>query len=134
VEWLDGPGVGAIEHLAAIAANVNEAYFEQNAEVLGDGWLRQIEGGDDVVYGALLGYEEAENVAAAGFGHGVEGVGGGGGARHGRIIFPYRHMSSVIFLPETPRLFLQARVLNRQPHPGGVKTPHLHAAQMRGDW
>src|ERR1700676_1808740 len=75
----DRLGVGAIEHLAAIAADVNQADFEQHAEVFGDGRLREIESGDDVVDGALLGYEERKNVAAAGFGHGIEGVGGGGG-------------------------------------------------------
>jgi hypothetical protein len=90
-------GVGAIEHLAAVAAHVNEANFEQYAEVLGDGRLRQLKSGDDVVYGALLRYKEAENVATAGFGHGVKGVGGGGGARHERIIFLYRNMSSTFF-------------------------------------
>jgi hypothetical protein len=96
VEWADRISVRAIEHLPAIAADIHEADLEQYAEVLGDGRLRKVESGDDVVYGALLGYEEAENVAAAGFGHGVEGVGGGGGARHERIIFLYGNMSSAI--------------------------------------
>jgi hypothetical protein len=93
----DRLGVGAIEHLAAVAAHVDEAHFEQYAEVLGNGRLREIESGNDVVYGALLGYEERENVTAARFGHGVKGVGGGRGARHGMIIFPYRNMSRTIF-------------------------------------
>jgi hypothetical protein len=91
-------GVGAIEHLAAVAADVHQADFEEHTEVLGDRGLREIKSGDDVVYGALLGYEEAENVAAARFGHGIEGVGGGGGARHGRIIFLYGNMSRVILV------------------------------------
>src|ERR1700730_849970 len=103
MERADRLGVGAIEHLAAIAAHVHEADLEQHAKVLGDGRLRQVESGDDVVYGALLGYEEAQNVAAAGFGHGVEGVGSGGSARHGRNIFLYGNMSSTIFSgPELP--------------------------------
>jgi len=105
VERLDGFCIGAIEHLAAVAADVDEADFEQDAEVLGDGWLWQIEGGDDVVYGALPGDEEAENVAAAGFGHSVEGVGGGRSARHERIIFLYGNMSRGIFQPGVRRLF-----------------------------
>src|ERR1700688_674770 len=66
----DRLGVGAIKHLAAVAADANQANFEQHAEVLGDGGLREIESGDDVVDGALLGNEERENVAAARFGHG----------------------------------------------------------------
>src|ERR1700719_243453 len=105
VERADRLRVGAVEHLAAIAAGVHQADLEQHAKGPGDGRLRQVESGDDVVYGALLGYEKAENVAAAGFSHGIEGVGGGGGARHGKIIFLYRNMSSGIFPPGVRRLF-----------------------------
>jgi hypothetical protein len=65
--------------------------------VLGDGGLGKVEGGDDIADGALLGHEEGEDIAAAGLCDGVEGVGGGGGAWHERIIFLYRNMSSIIF-------------------------------------
>jgi hypothetical protein len=79
----DGVGVGTVKHLTALPSHIHKADLKQNAEVLGDGRLRQIKGGDDIVDRALLGYEKRENVAAARFGHGIEGVGGGGGARHG---------------------------------------------------
>jgi hypothetical protein len=118
MERPDRLGVGAIKHLAAVAADVNQANFEEHTEVLRDRRLREIKSGDDVVYRALLRYEEAENVAAARFGHGVEGVGGGGGARHGRIIFPYRNMSSTNF----GALQTACR----------IKTQHLNATQMGG--
>jgi len=127
MERPDRLGVGAIKHLAAVAADVNQANFEQHAEVLGDGGLREMESGDDVVYGALLGYEERENVAPAGFGDGVEGVGGGGGARHERIIFLYGNMSRVIFGPPARGCWVRDRV-------GTGATRHQHAAEMFGDW
>jgi hypothetical protein len=82
MERADGFGVGAIEHLAAVPANVNEADFEQDAKMLGDGGLGKPEGGDDSADGALVGDEEGEDVAAAGFGDSIEGVGGCGGAWH----------------------------------------------------
>jgi hypothetical protein len=90
----NGVGVSVVEHLAALPSHIHQADFKQDAEVLGDGRLREIEIQNDIVYGALLRYEKRKNVAAAGFGHGVEGVGGGGSARHDWIIFPYRNMSS----------------------------------------
>jgi hypothetical protein len=121
MERPDRLGIGAIEHLAAVAADVNEANLEQHAEVLGDGRLRQIECGDDVVYGALLRYEEAENVAAAGFGHGVKGVGGGGGARHEWIIFPYRNMSRVFFPAQGETAGLKPGTYMRHKCAGAVK-------------
>jgi len=61
--------------------------------MLGDGGLRKIERGDDIADGTLVRGEKYQNVSAAGFGHGVESVGGCGSASHGRIIFPYRNMS-----------------------------------------
>jgi hypothetical protein len=93
MQRLDGLGVRSVEHLATLPPDIHQTDFKQDAEVLGNGRLRQIEAGDDVVYRALLGYEKGENVAATGFGHGVKGVGGCGGARHERIIFLYRNMS-----------------------------------------
>ena len=90
VEGLDGVGVGLVEHLAAIAAHANEADFAEDAEMLGDGRLLEAEGDDDVANGALLEGEIGEDVAAARFGDGVEGVGGGGGTRHGGRI--HTHM------------------------------------------
>jgi hypothetical protein len=94
MQRLNGVGVGAVKHLTALPPHAHQTDFQKYAEVFGDGRLRQIEIHNDIVYGALLRYEKRKNVAAAGFGHGVKGVGGGGGARHGRIIFPYRNMSS----------------------------------------
>src|ERR1035441_8298194 len=84
VQGTDGFGVGAVELLAAQAANVDEAGLAQDAEVLGDGGLVQLQAGDDVAHGALVGCEEGEDLATAWFGDGVECVGGGGSAGHGR--------------------------------------------------
>jgi hypothetical protein len=83
MERLNGIGVGVVKHLAALASHFHKTNFQQHAKVLGDGRLRQVECGDNVVYCALLGDEEGEDVAAAGFGHGIEGVGSGGGTGHG---------------------------------------------------
>jgi hypothetical protein len=65
--------------------------------MLGNRGLRKIECGDDIADGALIRGEKCQNVAAAGFGHGVESVGGCGSASHTKIIFLYRNMSSEIF-------------------------------------
>jgi hypothetical protein len=83
MQRLNGVGVGAVKHLTALPPDIHETDLQKHAEVFRDGRLRQIEIHNDVVYGALLRYEKRENVAAAGLGHGVEGVGGGGGTRHG---------------------------------------------------
>src|SRR6266849_1419607 len=107
MQWPDSLGVGAIEHLSALPSYIHKTDFQQHPQMFGNRRLRQIESGDDVVDGALLDYEERENVAPAGFCHGVEGVGSGGGARHGRIIFLYGNMSSVIFGPPDLRAGLK---------------------------
>jgi hypothetical protein len=121
VERPDRIGVGAVKHLAAVATNVNQANFEKHSEVLRDRRLREIESGDDVVDGALLRYKEAENVAATGFGHGVKGVGGGGGARHEWIIFPYRNMSRDIFSAQGETAGLKPGTYMRHKCAGAVK-------------
>jgi hypothetical protein len=90
VEGLDGVGVGLVEHLAPIAAHANQTNLAENAEMLGDGRLLQAEAGYDVAYGAFLESEVGEDIAAAGFGDGVEGVGGGGGTWHAKRI--HAHM------------------------------------------
>jgi hypothetical protein len=84
-------GVEVVEaHLAALADG-DDAYFAENAEVLGDGGLREAEDGYDVVDGVIAAVdEEGDDVSAAGLGDGVEGVCGGGGSRHVRNI--YTHM------------------------------------------
>ena len=88
VQRLDGVGVGLVEHLAAIAAHgmwkthlvaaitahANETNFAENAEMLGDGRLLEAEASYDVAYGALVEGEIGEDVAAARFGDGVEGI------------------------------------------------------------
>jgi hypothetical protein len=103
VQWLNGVGVGSIKHLSSLPSDIHKTDFEQHPKVLRNRRLGQTQRGDNVIYGALLGDEEGEDVAATRFGDGVEGVGGGGGARHERIIFLYGNMSSVIFGPSDMR-------------------------------
>jgi len=50
--------------------------------MLRNGRLGKIEAGDDVADRTLVGGEEGEDVTAARFGNGVEGVGGGRSASH----------------------------------------------------
>jgi hypothetical protein len=97
VERADGFGIGSVKHVAAVAADVYQANVFENAEVLGDGGLLDVEGIDDFVDGAFLKDEVVQDVAAARLGDSVEGVGGCGGARHESNIFPYGNMSSIIF-------------------------------------
>jgi len=46
---------------------------------------------------ALLETRNERMSGGSGFGHGVEGVGGGEARGHGYIIFPYRNMSVRLF-------------------------------------
>src|ERR1700722_11763256 len=97
VEGADGVRVGPIKHVAAVAADADEADVFEDAQVLRDRRLLDAEGVDDFVDRAFLKDEVVQDVAAARFGDSVEGVGGCGGARHGSNIFPYGNMSRTIF-------------------------------------
>src|SRR6476620_12042461 len=65
--------------------------------MLGNGRLLHAEAGDNVAYGSFVRGEKGKNVTTARFGDSVESVGGGGCARHGTNIYPYRNMSRGIF-------------------------------------
>jgi hypothetical protein len=97
MERTEGFGLGAIEHVAAVAADGDQADVFEDAEVLGDAGLFEAERVYDVAYGALLESQEGEDSAATRFCDSVESVGGGGGARHERNIYPYRNMSRDFF-------------------------------------
>src|SRR6266446_5059472 len=71
----------------------DQANVLEDAEVFGDARLFEAERGDDVAHGALLRGQEGEDSATTRFCDSVEGVGGGGSARHGNNIYPYRNMS-----------------------------------------
>jgi hypothetical protein len=86
VKRADSVGVGAIEHAASVAANVDQADVAKNAQMFGDGGLFEAERIDDITDGTFVESEKGKDVAAARFGDGVEGVGGGGGARHKKRI------------------------------------------------
>jgi hypothetical protein len=75
---------------------MDQADVLEDAEMFGNGGLFEGESVHDITDGAFIESEERQYVAAARFGDGVEGVGGGGGAWHGSNIFPYRNMSSDI--------------------------------------
>jgi len=102
VQRADGVGVGAIEHAAAVAANVDEVDVAKNAEMLGDGGLFDAQARDDIADGAFLKGQEGEDIAAARFGDGVEGVGGGGGARHKRRIHTHMGICQEVFSGDKP--------------------------------
>jgi (E)-4-hydroxy-3-methylbut-2-enyl-diphosphate synthase len=94
MERLDRLCVGAVEHAATIAADVDKPNFQQDTQMLRDRGLGELQVCHDVADGALLRNQKSEDVAATRFGHGVEGVGSGSGARHEEIIFPYGNMST----------------------------------------
>jgi hypothetical protein len=86
VKGANGISIGAVEHVAAIAADVDQADVLEDAEVFGNGGLFEAESTHDITDGAFIESEKRENVAAAGFSDSIEGVGGCGGARHGKTI------------------------------------------------
>jgi hypothetical protein len=98
VEGADGFSVGAVELVATGAADVNQAYIAQNAEMLGDGRLVELKVGDDVADWALAEGEIREDLPAARFGNGVKSVGGGSGSCHEQNnTFLYGNMSREYF-------------------------------------
>src|SRR5690349_750842 len=86
VEWANGFGIGAVKHVAAVAANMDQADVLEDAQVFGNGGLFEAESIHDITDGAFIESEKREDVAAAGFSDSIEGVGGCGGARHGKTI------------------------------------------------
>src|SRR5258708_39206339 len=64
VERPDRLGVGAIEHLAPVAAHADEADVAQHAEVLRDGGLPDAQGGRDVSHRPLPESEIAQDLPA----------------------------------------------------------------------
>ena len=78
---------GAIQHAPAFTAGANEANIAQHAQMLGDGGLLQAQAEDDLADGTFLGREIVEDLTAARLGDGVEGIGSGGGARHGEGLY-----------------------------------------------
>ena len=82
VEGPDCFGVGAVKHSATVAAYVNQAHVAEHAEVLGDGGLLQTQALHNGTDRPFLQGEKIENVSPAGFGDGVEGVGGGSCSGH----------------------------------------------------
>src|SRR5271165_2128168 len=75
VERADGFGVGAIEHAPAVSAYLDQADIFEDTQVLGDRGLLHAQTVHDVTDGAFLKGEIAQDVAAAGLGDGVEGIG-----------------------------------------------------------
>ena len=70
----------AIQNFPPITPSANKSHVAKHAEMLGDGRLFQFQRSDDVTNGPLGRRQETENVAAAGFGDGVENIRSGCGA------------------------------------------------------
>src|SRR6266436_5127442 len=89
VQRAEGFGFGAVKHVAAVSAGGDQADVLEDAEVFGDARLFEAERGNYVAHGTLLQGQEREDSAAARLRNRVEGVGGGGSARHERNIYLY---------------------------------------------
>jgi hypothetical protein len=89
VERANGLGIGTIEHLAALAANVDQTDVLEDTKVFRDGGLLKAEGVHDIGDGAFL---KGEEVAAAGLGDSIKGVGGSGGTSHGKTMHSHMGM------------------------------------------
>src|SRR5260221_11246927 len=73
--------------------------------MLGNGRLFERECVNNLADGAFFQGDEGQDVAAARFGDGVEGVRGGGSGWHGTNIYPYRNMSSAILAAGLAQVF-----------------------------
>lgn len=95
VDHLELPWFEPIDPLAPAARDRDDAHLSENRQVLGDGGLGQVEGLDQGGDGLLaVACQMLDDLAAAGLGDGVEGVGMDGGAWHGDIVFRNQNMSS----------------------------------------
>ena len=65
--------------------------------MFGDRRLSHAQAGDDIADGKFLQCEETQDVAAAGLGDGVEGVGGCGGTRHEETIHTHMGICQELF-------------------------------------
>src|SRR4029077_4511447 len=87
-----------IEHVAAVAAHVDEAHLKQDAQVLRNRGLLHPNPIHDLTYGPLLEREIVEDLPPPRLRHRIERIRSCRRSCHGRYItFPYRHMSSIFF-------------------------------------
>src|SRR6202023_1277288 len=89
VERPDRFGIRSIEHPAAFATHIDEAYIFQDAKMFRDRGLLQAQGHPDVPDRALLKREIVQYLSPAGVGDSAERVRGGRCARHERTIHSY---------------------------------------------
>jgi hypothetical protein len=83
VDGLEFAGVEPIETASASPTDGNQPDAAEDAEVLGDGRLREAEGVDQVSHGVFAAAgEQVDDPPAARFGDGVEDVGGRGCSCH----------------------------------------------------
>jgi hypothetical protein len=89
VERADRIRVGAVEHLATVAAKAHETDMPKHLEVLRHRRLTEIEVLDDVADVTFLRREVDEDVAALSFGDRVEDVGCRRSAGHSRELYSH---------------------------------------------
>ena len=95
VDRLERPANQPVHPMPPFVADVHQAHFPQDAQVLGHEWLRQIEKRDKVVHGALPCGKEIQDLAPARLGYSVECVCCCCRSCHIVIIYPYGNMSMV---------------------------------------
>jgi len=94
VQRADSFGIGSIEFVTAFAADADQTDASQDAQVLGDRGLIEIQGCHNFPYRALPECKITQNLSSARLGDCVEGVGGGGCSCHGeKYTYSYRNMS-----------------------------------------
>src|SRR5215212_9893106 len=105
VYGLERPAVDPVEPAPSRVADVYRPHLAEHAQVLGHLRLAHPEHLDEVVDGALPAGEDVEDLAAAGLGDRVEGVGRRRCSGHAREhTYPYGYMSSrASRRPNSPR-------------------------------
>src|SRR5260370_38896708 len=74
VKRTDRPGVGPIQHTAALAPDVDQSNIPQDAQVLRDGWLLKAQARHNIPDRALLRSEIVQDLSPPGLGDRVERV------------------------------------------------------------
>ena|SRR5271170_6322246 len=88
VHWFELQRVKCVETLLTIFFHGNKPYLSEDTEVLRDGGLWNAQEFDEIVHGVVFGLgEDLDDLTAARFGEGGEGVGGCGERRHMGVLY-----------------------------------------------
>src|SRR5918992_1219604 len=104
VDGLERVPVEPVQPLSSFVTHVDHPHLSEHPQVLRHLWLSEPEHAHQVVHRALLtAGEDVQDLPPPGLGHRVERVCRRRRSCHGRIIYPYRNISTVQLRPGSTR-------------------------------